>query len=135
MTARNLGEMPTARDGLVYDLAASGLLLRWIDARSRQPLAGEDAELAAAYYELGVIEERTAYSFWIPQTDAYMEAALRAAPHGPMARRAYARVEEQLLLDFGATTAAGLPAAERTRLERLSALMSAPAAAAKPPGD
>lgn len=133
MMARNLSELPTARDGLVYDLAASSLLLRWIDERAQQPAVGEDLQLAAAYYELGVIDERTAYSFWVPETDAYMEAALRAAPHGPLARRAYARVEEQLLLDSGATSAGALPEAERLRLEKLVALMAEPTAEAARP--
>jgi hypothetical protein len=45
--ARNLAELPTARDGLVFDLAASSLLLRWIDERQKQPSVGEDPELAA----------------------------------------------------------------------------------------
>lgn len=123
MMARNLSDVPTARDGLVFDLAASSVLLRWIDAREKGDRAAQDLELAAAYYELGVIEDRTAYSVWLPETDAYMEAAVRAAPSGPHARRAYARVEEQLLTEIGAASPENLPEAEQARLAALRALI------------
>ena len=121
--ARNLSDVTTARDGLVYDLAASGLLWRFIQAREKGEPKTPDQELADAYYELAVVEDRTAFSFWVPQTDAYMEAALRAAPRGPRARRAYARIEEQLLTDFGAASVADLPAPDRKRLAELSSLL------------
>jgi tetratricopeptide (TPR) repeat protein len=123
MMARNLSDLTTARDGLVYDLAASSLLLRWIDAREKGDRKVQDLELATAYYELAVVEDRTAFSIWAPQTDVYMEAAVRAAPSGPLARRAYARLEEQLLTELGATSAAGLPEPERARLAELKALV------------
>jgi tetratricopeptide (TPR) repeat protein len=123
MMARNLSDLPTARDGLVYDLAASSLLLRWIDAREKGSRAPQDLELATAYYELAVIEDRTAFSIWAPRTDVYMEAAVRAAPSGPLARRAYARVEEQLMTELGATSPDGLPEPERARLAALRALV------------
>jgi tetratricopeptide (TPR) repeat protein len=135
MMARNLSDLPTARDGLVYDLAASSVLLRWIDARVTGAAQGaQDLELATAYYELAVIEDRTAFSIWAPQTDAYMEAAIRAAPSGPHARRAYARVEEQLLTELGATGPEGLPEQERARLAQLRELIARaqPGAAGKP---
>ena len=70
-----------------------------------------------------MIEDRTAFSIWAPRTDVYMEAAIRAAPTGPLARRAYARVEEQLLTELGATSPEGLPEEERERLASLRALL------------
>ncbi|HEU4428074.1 MAG TPA: hypothetical protein VFT98_04940 [Myxococcota bacterium] len=133
MMARNLSDLPTARDGLVYDLAAESVLLRWIDAREKGRRGAQDLELASAYYELGVIEDRTAFSIWAPQTDVYMEAALRAAPSGPLAHRAYARVEEQLLAELGATSPDGLPEPERARLATLRALIKGHANAAQKP--
>jgi hypothetical protein len=123
MMARNLSDLPTARDGLVYDLAASSLLLRWIDAREKGDREGQDLELATAYYELAVIEDRTAFSIWAPRADVYMEAAIRAAPSGPLAKRAYARVEEQLLTELGATSPGELPEEERQRLAELRTLI------------
>jgi hypothetical protein len=131
MMARNLSDLPTARDGLVYDLAAGSVLLRWIDTREQGARGAQDLELASAYYELGVIEDRTAFSIWAPQTDAYMEAALRAAPSGPLAHRAYARVEEQLLVELGATSPDGLPEPQRKRLTELRALAFGPARASQ----
>jgi len=133
MMARNLSDLTTARDGLVYDLAASSLLLRWIDAREKGDRKAQDLELATAYYELAVVEDRTAFSIWAPQTDVYMEAAVRAAPSGPLARRAYARLEEQLLTELGATSPAGLPEPERKRLAELKALVEGTAAGAMQP--
>jgi hypothetical protein len=121
--ARNLSDVTTARDGLVYDLAASGLLWRFIQEREKGERRQPDLELADAYYELAVVEDRTAFSFWVPQTDAYMEAALRAAPGGPRARRAYARIEEQLLTDFGAASVAELPGPDQRRLAELAKLL------------
>ncbi len=131
MMARNLSDLPTARDGLVYDLAASSVLLRWIDAREKGDRKAQDLELATAYYELGVVEDRTAFSVWAPQTDVYMEAALRAAPAGPLARRAYARIEEQMLTELGATSVAGLPDPERKRLTELRGLLDGAGAPAE----
>ena len=133
MMARNLSDLTTARDGLVYDLAASSLLLRWIDAREKGDRKAQDLELATAYYELAVVEDRTAFSIWAPQTDVYMEAAVRAAPSGPLARRAYARLEEQLLTELGATSSDGLPEPERARLAELKALVEGTAAGVPQP--
>lgn len=119
--SRSLAEFPTARDGLVYDLYASALLNRAIEARP--PAAGEDRELARAFWLLGTIEDRAAWSYWIPQTDAYMEATLAAAPHGPLAARAYQRIEETLLVDYGAFRVEELPSAARARLVELEKRM------------
>jgi hypothetical protein len=117
-------EFPTARDGLVYDLYASALLNRAVAARGRP--AGEDAELARALWLLAALEDRTAWSSWVPQTEAYLEATLAAAPHGPLAPRAYERLEEIVLFDYGAYGLDQLPAEARARLAELSQRMEAP---------
>jgi hypothetical protein len=111
---------------LVYDLYASALLHQEVEARAAAPSAAGDAELSRAFWLLGVIEDRTVYSYWLPQTEAYMEASLRAAPRGPVARRAFERIEEILLLDYGALRLEDLPEAARTRLAELARLMEAP---------
>jgi len=117
-------EFPTARDGIVYDLYASALLNRAVAARGRP--AGEDAELARALWLLAALEDRTAWSYWVPQTEAYLEATLAAAPHGPLASRAYERLEEIVLFDYGAYRLDQLPAEARARLAELSQRMEAP---------
>jgi hypothetical protein len=119
--AASLGDFPSARDGLVYELRASGALQQYVDQKSAAPRP--DTELAEAFYLLGVIEARTAWSYWIPQTESYMEAALRAAPKGPRADQAYERIEETLLSDYGTATAEELPDEERKRLNELRSLM------------
>jgi hypothetical protein len=119
--SRALGEFPTARDGLVYDLYASALLHRDVEARG--PSGGEDPALARAFWLLGSIEDRTAWSYWYPQTEAYMEATIAAAPHGPLAPRAYQRIEETLLVDHGAFRVEELPGAARARLAELAKRM------------
>ena len=124
--AQSLTDFPTAHDGLVYDLYASALLHQEVEERAAAPGAAGDAELSRAFWLLGAIEDRTVYSYWLPQTEAYMEAALRAAPRGPFARRAFERIEEILLVDYGALRLEDLPEAARTRLADLARLMEAP---------
>jgi hypothetical protein len=118
--ADSVADFPAARDGLIHELLASALLQQYVDANagSERP----DETLAEAFYLLGVIEDRTAWSYWIPQTEAYMEAALRAAPQGPRAAQAYERIEETLFTDYGAASTADLPERERARLEELRTL-------------
>jgi len=119
--AESMSDFPSARDGLVDELRASALLQQYVDANHATPRPA--VQLAEAFYLLAVIEARTAWSYWIPQTESYMEAALRAAPKGPRAEQAYERIEETLLIDYGAATAAELPDLERDRLKALRELM------------
>jgi tetratricopeptide (TPR) repeat protein len=119
--AESLNDFPSARDGLVLELRASAVLQQYV--HDNRTAARPAEELAEAFYLLGVIEARTAWSYWIPQTESYMEAALRAAPGGPRSEQAYERIEETLLTDYGAATAAELPDAERERLTALRRLM------------
>ncbi len=120
-----LGPSPFADEGLIHDLAASSLLLAWIDSRPEPTSDGEEngADLAEAWYLLGLIESRIESDAWFSRMETYMDAAVRAAPDGPLAERAYEAIEESLLLSFGASTVDGLPSSERTRLEELRALL------------
>jgi len=119
--AESLSDFPSTRDGLVDELLASALLQQYVDENHAMPRPA--TPLAEAFYLLAVIEARAAWSYWIPQTESYMEAALRAAPQGPRAEKAYERIEETLLTDYGAATAAELPDPERARLTALRKLM------------
>ncbi|MDJ0786415.1 MAG: hypothetical protein QNK05_06375 [Myxococcota bacterium] len=122
---RDLADPPTSTNGLVHDLAASSLLLEWIDARVRGDGPDPDLELAEAWFLLGQIEDRTAHGSWVPRSEVYMEAAIRAAPDGPRARAAFERVEETLLMGYGADGVSMLPRRERERLEELAAMVPA----------
>lgn len=130
--SQGLAEFPLAGDGLVLDLEASALLHQEVASRAAaRPAGGTDPELARAFWLLGVLEDRTTAPDWFPQTELYMEAALRSAPGSAVAERAFERIEEALLVDYGALRVEDLPEAPRLRLERLDALArSAPAAGA-----
>jgi hypothetical protein len=86
---------PADRAGLVHDLVASGLLHQRVNA-----LASPTPDSAEAYYLLGVIELRLVSSPWLTEPEAYLEAAIRAAPGGATARQAYVVLEESTLLGF-----------------------------------
>jgi hypothetical protein len=107
--------------GLIHDLAASSLLLSWIDSRGEARRSG--TKVAEAWYLLGRIESRIESDAWFSRMETYMDAAVRAAPSGPLAELAYEALEESLLLSFGASTADGLPSGERERLDELRELL------------
>jgi len=108
-------------DRLVKDLALSASLRRMVAAGDREL---PPAELAEAYYMLGVLEARTInlYSA-LPSMERFWEAAVRAAPTSSHAVEAYALMEE-----YAATTYSGELPFERTddtfsRLAELRALI------------
>ncbi len=94
-SAAHVRRFPADRAGLVHDLFASGLLHRAVSAAGKP-----SADSAEAYYLLGVTELRIGSSPWLTEPEAYLEAAIRAAPGGAPARRAYAVLEESTLLGY-----------------------------------
>lgn len=93
--AQAVRRFPADRAGLVHDLVASGLLHRAVTAAGK-PTPGS----AEAYYLLGVTELRIGSSYWLTEPEAYLEAAIRAAPGSTPARRAYVVLEESTLLGY-----------------------------------
>jgi hypothetical protein len=125
--SQSLAEFPSARDGLVLDLHASALLHQEVEARAAaHPAPGPDEALARAFWLLGVIEDRTVFAHWFPETESYMGPAIRAAPHGPLAERAFERIEEMLLADYGAMRIEDLPEEGRAELAELARKMEEP---------
>jgi hypothetical protein len=59
----------------------------------------------------------------LSEEETYMEAALRADPTGTLAERAYEKIEEIVLSDYGAMTEADLPEQARARLTELREIM------------
>jgi hypothetical protein len=123
--ARSLEEFPFAEDGLALELYASGLLEQEVAKRAEGP-KGSDADLAEAFWLLALIDARTTPPLRLSQEEIYLEAALRAAPAGPLARRAYARIEELMLIDYGSARTADLPEEGRTRLAGLRRILGEP---------
>ena len=93
--AQSVRRFPADRAGLVHDLVASGLLHRAVSAQGKPT-----PESAEAYYLLGVTELRIGSSYWLTEPEAYLEAAIRAAPGSAPARRAYVVLEESTLLGY-----------------------------------
>jgi hypothetical protein len=93
--AQRVRRFPADRAGLVHDLVASGLLHRAVTAKGKPT-----ADAAEAYYLLGVTELRIGSSYWLTEPEAYLEAAIRAAPGSQPARRAYVVLEESTLLGY-----------------------------------
>jgi len=119
--ANDLSLFPAGRERLVYDLVASSVLHRTIAAAP----AG-DTSVAEAYYLLGVIEARSVDSWWVPQTELHLEAAIRADPHGPYAQQAYAMLEEYIVMGYGGLSRDLLPADVAAQLAELRGLISGP---------
>jgi hypothetical protein len=122
--ANALSLFPAGRERLVYDLVASSLLHRYVAAAPEG-----DPGLAEAYYLLGVIEARTVDSYWVPQTELHLEAAIRADPRGAFAEPAYAALEEYVLVGYGGLDPEAIPAPVRAHLAELRALIAEPAPA------
>ena len=123
--AHALSEFPGGRERLVYDLAASGVLHRYVDGAKKG-----DPSLAEAFYLLGVIEARTVDSYWVPQTEFHLEAAVRLDPKGPYAERAYNLLEEYIVLGYGGSSGVHVPPDVESRLAQLRGLIDGAAAAA-----
>ncbi len=130
--AGQVAQGPFGRDGLIQDLAAASLLVRWLEedrARresvTRNPTAKERSDTAQAYYWLGVVEARSLDGFWVNLSERHLESAIRADPKGPFARKAYARLEETQFLGYGGASGNDLPADVVTNLRELRELIRA----------
>jgi hypothetical protein len=128
--AGKISEGPYGRDGLIQDLAAASQLVRWLEidrARrervTKNPTDRERLNTAQAYYWLGVVEARSLDGFWVSLSERHFEAAIRSDPRGPLAVRAYARLEETQILGYGGASGLHLPADVWTNLKELRELM------------
>jgi tetratricopeptide (TPR) repeat protein len=115
-------ERPADKTGLVYDLVASSLLYRYTESR---PWGSRD--VAEAYYLLGVAESRIDRSYWISQSEFYLETAIRMAPDAPFARLAYDHLEKMTLEGYTGSSGVHLPDDVREKLEALQKLIDASA--------
>jgi hypothetical protein len=113
---------PGRRENVVYDLLASSVLHRWVDAAKPG-----DPGLSEAFYLLGLIEGRTTDSYWVPQTEFHLEAAIRADPKGRFAEPAYALLEEYVVIGHGGAGEGLLPDDVRRKLDELADLVDRPA--------
>ena len=118
--ARNSSRFPDDRRALVPYVAASGLLHRYVSQGQRTP-----RQLAEAYYLLGVIESHVGRSFWLSQTEHFLEASIRTAPGDPRALEAFALLEEFVVAGYTGSGGSAVPDDARIRLAELHALIDA----------
>jgi hypothetical protein len=107
-----------AKERLVGDLLASSVLLRFIDAGGRT-----DAQLAEAYYLLGIAEIRSVDAFWVPQAEFHFEASIRTEPQGAYAMESYALLEESILMGYSGSSGLHLPIDVQVTLEELKRMV------------
>jgi hypothetical protein len=112
--AENAEHFSDARAALVLYTAASGVLHRFAAAHPQ-----DGAELAEAYYWLGVIESRVGRTFWLSQTETFLEAAIGTAPSSPWARRAYELLEEFVVSGYTGSSGVNVPEDAKARLQEL----------------
>lgn len=110
---------PTDRRALVYWVAASSVLHRYVEVRARTP----DPALGEAYYLLGLTESRIGRNYWVSQAPFYLEMAIRAAPAEAAARSAFSLLEEETILGYTGSGGTHLPDDVRERLEELRRLV------------
>jgi hypothetical protein len=104
---------------LVRFEVASGALLRYVAS-----LPDGDPRAAEPYYWLGVIESKIGRSFWLSQTEPYLEAAIRLAPGGPLAEKAYALLEDFVVGGYTGSSGEHVPADVRSWLDELKRLIA-----------
>jgi hypothetical protein len=107
------------RLGLVHFVAASGLLHRYVDTRT---VTG--TPLAEGYYLLGVAESYISRTLWMSETEFFLETAIRLAPQSVHARKAYAFLEEYVLVGYTGSSGLHLPADIQARLAELRRLVN-----------
>ncbi len=118
--AQDHSRFPDDRRALAMYVAASGILQQYVSQQERSK-----DELAEAYYLLGVIESHVGRSFWLSQTEHFLEASIETAPGSRHASDAYDLLEEFVVSGYTGSSGRHVPADVRERLETLKALIEA----------
>ena len=105
---------PVDRRGLVYFVAASGILHHHVNRKSEKA-----SDLAEPNYLLGVAESYIGNSFWISETGFFLETAIRLAPGSPVAKQAYAFLEDFTIREFTGSGGGDLPEDVQASLKTL----------------
>jgi len=108
---------PADRRGLVYFVVASSLLHRYVATHPT-----DKTHLAEAYYLLGIAESYIRSS-WIPETEFFLETAIRLDPTSSLAEKAYTFLEEYTLSRYTGSSGVHLPSEVQTNLNELHQLI------------
>jgi hypothetical protein len=106
------------RTDLVDYVTATTILHRYIETNPEN-----DADVAEAFYLLGVAESRVTRSYWISETDFLLAQAIRTAPKSPIAAKAYDFLVEYTISAHMETSAREVSPELRANMEELKALI------------
>jgi tetratricopeptide (TPR) repeat protein len=119
--SKGMIHFPGDRAALVHYVVASSILHRYAEAH-----AGETSrELAEAYYYLGLVESRIGRDYWISQSGMFLESSIRLAPGAPFAEKAYALLEEEIILGYSGSGGVHIPPDLEQGLDELQRLIDA----------
>ncbi len=109
---------PADRLGLVHFVVASSILHQF---EATGPAS--KSRLSEAYYLLGVVESYISRSFWISETEFFLESAIRVDPGSPSAKKSYALLEEYIIVGYRGSSTLDLPPDVQAQLEELHTLV------------
>jgi hypothetical protein len=99
-------------------VAASGLLHRFLSTDG-----SNDTQRSEAYYLLGLAESHMSRSYWVSETDFFLERAIRLAPRNPWARKAYALMEAYTVAFYSGSGGVNVPHDVQATLDELKKLI------------
>jgi hypothetical protein len=114
--ARN--RYPADRLGYIQFIGASSAVHRWLDSSPT-----DRGRISEAFYLLGMAEAHLAQRAWAPETESYLETAIRMDPASPTARRAFDFLEEYTLSLYSGSSGVHLPDSVEADLEELRRLV------------
>ncbi len=120
--ASQQSQFPEDPDSFVYYIEASGVLHRYVESKPTQK-----ADLAKAFFLLGVAESHIGYSYWLSETDHFLETAIRVDPHGPYAEKAYTYLESFTYAGWTGSGGEQIPEDVKAHLDELRTLIDQPA--------
>lgn len=115
-------QFPEDPDSFVYYIEASGLLHQYVETKPKSK-----SDLAKAFFLLGVAESHIGYSYWLSETDHFLETAIRVDPKGPHAEKAYTYLESFTYAGWTGSGGEQIPDDVQAHLDELRTLIDAPA--------
>lgn len=109
---------------LVHFIEASRLLHRYVQGHARG--SGDSAareQLGEAYYLLGVAESHITSNYWYSETEFFLESAIRLSPRSSYSRKAYAWLEEDVLMGYSGSAGLDMPEDVAEYLRQLRSLV------------
>ena len=115
---REIMEFPRDRNGTVHYVTAAAILNRYVHDHPEA-----NAEVAEAYYLLGITESLLAHSYWISREEFDFETAIRLAPSASFAEKAYTLLEESYTVGFSGSSGTHIPPDVKALLAELRKLI------------